>query len=119
MLKIRIVTTMNSSGNSATHGARTMSARASESIEPHDGLGGWMRAHEAENWRRFVDANGAEVLRLRAAPAGEYQDRYEENYVLIGQSGTKTFYARVSAQKGDSYYLEPESLAERFSATKS
>lgn len=65
------------------------------------------------------DANGAEVLRLRAAPAGEYQDRYEENYVLIGQSGTKTFYARVSAQKGDSYYLEPESLVERFSATKS
>lgn len=28
------------------------------------GLGGWMRAHEAENWRRFVDANGAEVERL-------------------------------------------------------
>ncbi len=64
------------------------------------------------------DSNGAEVLRLKTVSANEYQDRYEENYVLIGRSGTKAFYACVSAQKGDVYYLEPETMAERFSLNK-
>ena len=63
-------------------------------------------------------SNGAEVLRLRAVPLTEYQDRYEESYVLLGQSGTKAFYACVSAQKGDVYYLEPDTLADRFSLNK-
>ncbi len=65
------------------------------------------------------NSNGAEVLRLRAVLATEYQDRYEENYVLIGQSGTKVFYACISAQKGDIYYLESETIAQRFSTNKS
>lgn len=65
------------------------------------------------------EANGAEVLRLRSALSSEYQDRYEENYELIGESGTKAFYAHVSAQENDEYYLEQETLTERFSLNKS
>ena len=59
--------------------------------------------------------NGADILRIRSEFVNEYHDRYDENYVFVGENGTKAFYVYSLAQKGDKFYLAPESFIDRFS----
>ena len=64
-------------------------------------------------YRFILKEDGAEVLRLRLAPLNEYQDRFEEGYVPIGESRTKAFSAFVSAKEESLYYLETSTLKTR------
>ena len=62
----------------------------------------------------FIDIeNGEEVLSIRSARVGDYQDIYEENEVLAGKNGTKAVYITVRAKEGDKYYIAPQSCRER------
>lgn len=64
------------------------------------------------------EQNGEEVLSIRSARTGAYQDIYEDNEVLAGKNGTKAFYVTVHGKDGDKYYIAPESCKERFSFIK-
>ena len=61
--------------------------------------------------------NGADILRIKAERVNEYRDRYDENYVLLGENGTMAYYVYAIAQKGDKFYLEPDTLKNRFEFT--
>ena len=62
--------------------------------------------------------NGGDVLSIRAARTGDYQDIYEENEVLAGKNGTKSFYVTIMTKEGEKYHISPGSCKERFSFVK-
>lgn len=64
------------------------------------------------------EESGEELLRIRSAPADEYQDIYRDNEVLAAKNGTKAFYVTVCTKEGDEYFIEPESCKERFEFVK-
>ena len=73
--------------------------------------------YRAYNEWRFLApeaAGGYEILRIRASGVGEYQDRFEESYTLIAQSGGINYYMSVAADSGAGYYLSPDACIRRF-----
>ena len=73
--------------------------------------------YSAYNEWRFLapeDAGGYEILRIRASDAGEYQDRFEESYTLVAESGGVNYYMSVTADSGAEYYLPLDACIRQF-----
>ena len=85
---------------------------------PEDWLGEvTVEPYRAYNEWRFLapaSAGGYEILRIRASGVGEYQDRFEESYTLIAQSGGTNYYMSIAAEGGAAYYLSTDACIRRF-----
>ena len=95
-------------------------------VDPEEGFGfrlpeSWADAvgisyNETYREYRFTEEeSGIEVLRLRLVLQNEYQDRFEEDYVLLGENQTKVFSAFVSDKAQEPFWLDPDTLKARFS----
>lgn len=95
-------------------------------VDPEEGFGFKLPESWAENvgisyneaygeYRFTAKESTTEVLRLRVAPKNEYQDRFEEDYVLLGENQTKVFSAFVPINADEPFYLDPSALKTRFS----
>ncbi|HPD88653.1 MAG TPA: hypothetical protein PLU75_04165 [Oscillospiraceae bacterium] len=85
---------------------------------PDDWVGAvTVEPYSAYNEWRFLapeDAGGYEILRIRASDAGEYQDRFEESYTLVAESGGVNYYMSVTADSGAEYYLPLDACIRQF-----
>ncbi len=68
---------------------------------------------------RFTEKeSGAEVLRLKITTPSDFQDHFEEGYMLAGQSETRAIAVLPLADPESPWYLEPFTVKERFSFIK-
>lgn len=58
--------------------------------------------------------DGNEVLRIHAINEKEYQDIFDDRYELVLEKFHTKYYAAVTSQENDQYYIEPDTLSQRF-----
>ena len=56
---------------------------------------------------------GNEVLEIFAVSKNDYQDKYED-YVLAAENEAKNYYVKFFAEEESAFYIEPETISERF-----